>query len=58
MMAGRRHSTGGGGPPVPGGVGYDARIALRDGRLGIVICSLLQAGCVFLVAGRRLAREF
>jgi transposase len=33
------------------------RLALRYDRLGFVIQSLLQAACIFLVAGR-LAREF
>ncbi len=33
------------------------RLALRYGRLGFVIQALLQAACIFLVAGR-LAREF
>jgi transposase len=33
------------------------RLALRYDRLGFVIQALLQAACIFLVAGR-LAREF
>ena len=33
------------------------RLALRYDRLGFIIQSLLQAACIFLVAGR-LAREF
>ena len=33
------------------------RLALRYDRIGFVIQSLLQAACIFLVAGR-LAREF
>jgi hypothetical protein len=33
------------------------RFALRDDRLGFVIQSLLQAACIFLVAGR-VARKF
>jgi transposase len=33
------------------------RLALRHDRLGFVVQSLLQAACLFLVAGR-LAREF
>jgi transposase len=33
------------------------RLALRYDRLGFVVQSLLQAACIFLVAGR-LAREF
>jgi len=33
------------------------RLALRYDRLGIIIQSLLQAACIFLIAGR-LTREF
>ncbi len=33
------------------------RLALRYGRVGFIIQSLLQAACIFLVAGQ-LAREF
>jgi hypothetical protein len=33
------------------------RLALRYDRLGFIVQALLQAACIFLVAGR-LAREF
>ncbi|HVJ22922.1 MAG TPA: transposase, partial [Burkholderiales bacterium] len=38
------------------GAGTQTRLALRYDRLGFIIQSLLQAACIFLVAGR-LARE-
>ena len=39
------------------GVLENRRLALRYGRCGYIIQSLLQTACIFLVAGR-LAREF
>jgi transposase len=38
------------------GAGSQTRLALRYDRLGVIIQPLLQAACIFLVAGR-LARE-
>jgi hypothetical protein len=58
---GRPHGSGLGGRqgPVERTNAWDVesrRLALRHDRLGFIVRSLLQAACLFLVAGR-LARE-